>query len=202
MAGGLGGQAGRGTKAGTFMSFGYWEVTLAVLIPAILYASWIDYSQRRVPNWLNASLATVGLIMQGTFFGWSGVGVGLLGLLVGLAVLILPWAMHGMGAGDVKLMAAIGAWLGPWLTLVSFAAGAIIGGIVALVMIFATGRAVHAYVNLQTILSKFRRWETAFAEYGGAKTFGATSQLLPYGVPLTAGTIGVLLTHYFGGWLP
>ncbi len=184
------------------MSFGYWELTLAILIPALLYASWIDYSERRVPNWLNASLAAAGLIMQGVFFGWQGVGNGALGLLVGLGVLILPWAMHGMGAGDVKLMAAIGAWLGPWLTLLSFAAGGIIGGGVALIMILWTGRAVHAYTNLQIIMSKFRRLNTAFSDFGGAKTFGESSLLLPYGVPLTVGTIGVLLTHYIGGWLP
>jgi Flp pilus assembly protein protease CpaA len=131
------GRAGRrratgvGIEAGTSMSFGYWELTLAILIPALLYASWIDYSERRVPNWLNAGLAAAGLIMQGVFFGWPGVASGALGLLVGLGVLILPWAMHGMGAGDVKLMAAIGAWLGPWLTLLSFAAGGLIGGVVA-----------------------------------------------------------------------
>ena len=91
--------------------------------------------------------------------------------------------------------------LGPWLTLLSFATGAIIGGVVAVVMILASGRALHAYANLQTILNKMRRAETMFGEYGGAKTFGKTSQLLPYGVPLTAGTICVLLTYYLGGWL-
>ena len=68
-------------------------------------------------------------------------------------------------------------------------------------MILSTGRAVHALTNMQTIMTKMRRFDTAFGEFGGAKTFGATSQLLPYGVPLTAGTIGVLLTHYLGGWL-
>lgn len=184
------------------MSVGYWEITLIVLIPAILYASWVDFSQRRVPNWLNGSLAAAGLITQGAFCGWQGVGTGALGLLVGFGVLILPWAMHGMGAGDVKLMAAIGAWLGPWLTLLSFVVGGLIGGVVALAMIFATGRTIHAYLNLQTILTKFRRLDTAFSDFGGLKTFGETSLLLPYGVPLTAGTIGVLLTYYFGGWLP
>ena len=183
------------------MSFGYWEVTLAVLIPGILYASWVDYSERRVPNWLNGLLAAAGLITQGVFFGWAGVGIGALGMLVGFAVLILPWLAHGMGAGDVKLMAAIGCWLGPWLTLLSFAAGALIGGVVALVMIFSTGRAIHAYTNMQTIIGKFRHWDTALGEYGGAKTFGESSQLLPYGVPLTVGTIGVLMTYYLGGWL-
>ena len=180
---------------------GYWEITLAILVPGILYASWIDYSQRRVPNWLNAALAAAGLITQGIYFGRNGVGYGALGLLVGFGLLIVPWLMHGMGAGDVKLMAAIGCWLGPWLTLLSFAAGGVIGGIAAIVMIASTGRAVHAITNFQTIMTKMRRWDTAFGEFGGAKTFGDTSQLLPYGVPLTAGTLGVLFVYYFGGWL-
>ncbi len=183
------------------MQVGYWELTLALLIPAILYASWVDYAERRVPNWLNAAIALVGLIAQASFAGWEGVFVGLLGLAVGFAVLIVPWLMHGMGAGDVKLMMAIGCWLGPWLTLLSFAVGGVIGGVAAVVMIVSTGRAVHAYTNLQTIYTKLRRWDTAFGEFGGARSFGDTSQLLPYGVPLTAGTIGVLLTYYFGGWL-
>ncbi|HMQ17181.1 MAG TPA: A24 family peptidase, partial [Phycisphaerae bacterium] len=176
--------------------WGFWETTLALLIPATLYASWIDYAQRRVPNWLNAAIALAGLGAQFLYFGWAGVGAGLLGLLAGFALLIVPWAMHGMGAGDVKLMAAIGCWLGAWLTFLSFAAGALVGGLVAVAMIVSSGRVVHAYSNLQTIRTKLRRWDTAFGEYGGARTFGNTSQLLPYGVPLTAGMIGVLLTYY------
>lgn len=183
------------------MNMGYWELTLLLLIPATLYASWIDYAERRVPNWLNATIAVIGIALQGAFFGWSGVTTALLGLLVGFGVLIVPWLMHGMGAGDVKLMAAIGAWLGPTLTLWSFAVGAIFGGITAVIMILSSGRLAHALANLQTIRTKLRRWDTAFGEYGGARTFGATSQLLPYGVPLTAGTIAVLLTAYVGGWL-
>jgi prepilin peptidase CpaA len=179
---------------------GYWEVTLAIMVPGVLYASWIDYAERRVPNWLNASLAAAGLIAQGIYAGWSGVGTGALGMLVGFSVLIVPWLMHGMGAGDVKLMAAIGCWLGPWLTLVSFAVGGVIGGVAAVAMIASSGRAAHAMANVQTILTKVRRWDTAFSNFGGAKTFGDTSQLLPYGVPLTAGTLIVLLGHYFGGW--
>ena len=183
------------------MHLGYWELTLALLIPAILYASWIDYAQKRVPNWLNAAIAAAGLTAQAVYFGWGGLGWGAFGLLIGFLVLIGPWLLHGMGAGDVKLMAAIGAWLGPWLTLYSFAAGAILGGVAAIVMITSTGRTVHAITNLQTIVTKMKRLDTAFGTFGGAKTFGDTSQLLPYGVPLTGGTIAVLLTNYLGGWL-
>lgn len=183
------------------MTLGYWELTLAMLIPAILYASWIDYAERRVPNWLNAAIAVVGLAMQATFFGFSGISAGMQGMLIGFAVLILPWLMHGMGAGDVKLMMAIGCWIGPVLTAWSFGVGAVIGGIAAIVMITSTGRTQHALLNMQTIMVKMKRLDTAFGEYGGARTFGNTSQLLPYGVPLTAGTIGVLLTYYAQGWL-
>src|SRR5512136_1730736 len=160
------------------MHWGYWDVTCAILVPGVLLASWIDYRYRKVPNWLNATLALVGFAIQFAFHGSEGLTTGLLGLLVGFGVLIVPWLMHGMGAGDVKLMAAIGCWLWPWLTLLSFAAGAIIGGLVAVVMIYATGRTVHALTNLQTIMTKMRRLDTAFGEFGGAKSFGNTSQLL------------------------
>jgi prepilin peptidase CpaA len=183
------------------MVLGFWELTIALMVPGILYASWIDFAQRKVPNWLNAAIAVAGLIAQAVYFGADGVGWGLVGMLVGFGVLIGPWLMHGMGAGDVKLMMAIGCWLGPWLTLYSFAAGAVIGGIAAVAMIFSTGRTVHAMANMQTIMVKMRRLDTAFGTFGGAKTFGDTSQLLPYGVPLTAGTLGILFTGYFGGWL-
>ena len=184
------------------MNIGFWEITLAVMVPGILYAAWVDYAQRKVPNWLNAAIAAIGFIVQASFFGWTGIGWGAAGLAVGFALLIVPWLMHGMGAGDVKLMMAMGVWLGPWLTLVSFVVGAIIGGLVAIIMIVSTGRTIHAMANMQTIMTKVKRFDTAFGEYGGARTFGSTSQLLPYGVPLTVGTIGVLLTYYIGGWLP
>lgn len=179
----------------------YWTLTLLLLIPSTLYAAWIDYSERRVPNWLNGAIALGGLLAQAACFQWAGLATGLLGMLVGFGLLIVPWLMHGMGAGDVKLMAAIGCWLGPWWTFWSFAVGAIIGGVVAVVMIVSTGRTVHAITNMQTIRTKLKSLDTAFGEFGGARTFGHTSQLLPYGVPLTAGTIGVLLAGYFGGWL-
>ena len=47
------------------MDFGFWETTWAVLVPGILLASWIDYSQHRVPNWLNLSLIVAGFCAQG-----------------------------------------------------------------------------------------------------------------------------------------
>jgi len=180
------------------MDFGFWQTTCGILIPGVLLASWIDYSQRRVPNWLNALLIVMGLIVQACYFGTAGLAAGTLGLLTGFGLLIVPWLMHGMGAGDVKLMAAIGVWLGPLLTLYSFALGAIIGGITAAVMILSTGRLRMACINIGVILAKCTTPHAVFSEVGSAKSFGPTSQLLPYGVPLTAGTLLVLAAKMFG----
>lgn len=182
------------------MEFGFWHVTCAILVPGILWASWIDYAERRVPNWLNLTLLLAGFAVQGWFHGWSGMGTGALGMLVGFGLLIIPWMMHGMGAGDVKLMAAIGVWIGPKLTFYSFALGAVIGGLAAVVMILSTGRLKMACANASIILSKCTNSKTLFSDFGSAKSFGKTSQLLPYGVPLTAGTLIILAAKMFGWW--
>jgi len=182
------------------MEFSFWQTTCGILIPSVLLASWFDYAQRRVPNWLNALLIVMGFIVQACYFGTAGLATGTLGLLTGFGLLIVPWLMHGMGAGDVKLMAAIGVWLGPLLTLYSFALGAVIGGLAAAVMILSTGRLRMACVNIGVILAKCSSSHAVFSEAGSAKSFGITSQLLPYGVPLTAGTLIILAAKMFGWW--
>ncbi len=182
------------------MEFGFWQVTCAILIPGILWASWIDYAQRRVPNWLSAAILLVGFGVQAAYFGSDGMSTGLLGMLTGFGLLIVPWMMNGMGAGDVKLMAGIGVWLGPALTLYSFALGAIIGGVAAVVMVLSTGRLRMACANIGIILAKCSSRSTLFSEYGSANSFGGSSQLLPYGVPLTGGTLLVLAAKMYGWW--
>ncbi len=182
------------------MDSGFWQLTCAILVPGILLASWIDYAQRRVPNWLNLLLIVIGFVVQGMYFGFSGLAAGFWGMWTGFGLLIVPWLMKGMGAGDVKLMAAIGVWMGPLLTLYSFALGAVFGGVAAVVMILSTGRLRMACVNVGVILAKCSNPQTAFSEFGSAKSFGATSQLLPYGVPLTAGTLVILAARVFGWW--
>ncbi len=182
------------------MTVEFWHVTCGVMVPGILLASWIDYAQRRVPNWLNLALIVTGFAVQGWFFGGSGAWNGFLGMLTGFGLLIVPWLMHGMGAGDVKLMAAIGVWLGPWLTLCSFLVGVVFGGLAAVAMILSTGRLRHACTNIGVIMAKCSNPATMFTEFGSAKSFGTTSQLLPYGVPLTAGTLVVLCGKILGWW--
>ena len=176
----------------------YTQLMIATVVPCTVLACWIDYSARKVPNWLNAALAAGGIIAQTAYFGTSGLWASLLGMAVGLGVLIVPWAMHGMGAGDVKLMAAIGAWFGPWMCFLAFAIGAVVGGVISVVIITAARKWFHAAANMGTILTKISRKDTVFSEFGSAKGFGATSSLLPYGIPLSIGAWLVLMFPAIG----
>lgn len=176
----------------------YRELMLLVVIPATLLACWIDYAQRKVPNWLNAALAAAGIAAQAAYIGWAGVGNAAAGMAVGIAVLIIPWAMHGMGAGDVKLMGAIGAWFGPWLCLAAFCVGAIVGGIIAVAMITVSRKWQYAAANMAVIMTKVQSKEHVFSEFGSARGFGKTSSLLPYGIPLSIGAWLVLWASHLG----
>lgn len=176
----------------TLLPKDYWTFVAFVVPLATLYACMVDFREHRVPNWLNGALAAAGILARATYEGWAGVGTALLGLLVGFGVLIIPWAMHAMGAGDVKLMAAIGAWFGPSAILAAFVVGTLVGGVIAVIMILAARKQGHALINLGTILNKCSSVRTAFSDYGSVKSFGSTTTLLPYGIPLTVGALTVL----------
>ena len=103
-------------------------------------AAVIDLRTRRVPNVLTMIMASVGIAAAAAGVGRIGVTAACAGCVLG-AVLMLPGHVLGAtGAGDVKLLAAAGALLGPGLTLRAFVATVIAGGIIALVVAVHRGR--------------------------------------------------------------
>jgi prepilin peptidase CpaA len=99
-----------------------------------------DLRTHKIPNWLTVSMAAAGLGGSLYLSGWAGLTQSATGLLVGLGVFFIPYMMGGMGGGDVKLMAALGALLG--MTRVFWVAlyGALWGGLLALIVLFAKKR--------------------------------------------------------------
>jgi prepilin peptidase CpaA len=97
-----------------------------------LWIAWGDLRTRRIPNYLTLGTAVAGLAFNFMTQGLPGLVSGILGILLGFAFLILPYLWGGMGAGDVKALAALGAWLGPKLTVFLFCYMGIAGGIIAL----------------------------------------------------------------------
>jgi prepilin peptidase CpaA len=105
-----------------------------LLIPLVLtlWIAWGDLRTRRIPNYLTLGTAAAGLAFNFMGHGLPGLADGILGMLLGFAFLILPYLWGGMGAGDVKALAALGAWLGPRLTVYLFCYMGIAGGVIAL----------------------------------------------------------------------
>lgn len=168
------------------------EVPAAViwLVSAVLIeAAVIDGLQLRVPNWLTFHFLVGGLAFAAWTGGQQTLMWSLAGAGVGLVSLLPLYAIGGMGAGDVKLMAGLGAWVGPWLVLKAFVCTAIAGGVIAVGMIVASGDLVRHWVLFHTIGHEILtvRSPAALAERAGERK--KTMMLLPYGIPIAVGSI-------------
>jgi prepilin peptidase CpaA len=86
----------------------------------------IDFRTRKIPNWLTVPAVLAGLAYHGISHGGTGALYALAGFALGFCLLLLPWLLGGGGMGDVKMLAALGAWLGPVLILVAFGLGAML----------------------------------------------------------------------------
>lgn len=105
-----------------------WWPTLAVLA----IATFTDLRSRRIPNWLVLPFLAAGIGVSTWFHGWHGLEQSLAGLALGGVLFgILCW-MGGMGMGDVKLCAGIGAWIGPAQMALALVATGIVGGVMAI----------------------------------------------------------------------
>jgi prepilin peptidase CpaA len=88
------------------------EVFAGLLTAFIVAISVFDLRERRIPNLIVFPAAIIGLTLNLVMRGWEGLGFGLKGLAVGFALLFIPYLVGGMKAGDVKFLAAIGAFTG------------------------------------------------------------------------------------------
>jgi len=124
---------------------------LLVVMIATIVAAVTDIRNFKVYNILTLPLLITGLIFHAATEGLAGVSSSLLGALFGFAALVIVYVMGGMGAGDVKLMAGVGAWLGLPLTSYVLIASSLAAGIVA-VWLMILNRGVHeTWINLQVL---------------------------------------------------
>jgi prepilin peptidase CpaA len=126
------------------------HIAAAVLV---VFAGLFDFRERRVPNWLSLSGVLLGLALNGVTDGADGVKNALLGAGLALLIYVPLWLLHAMGAGDAKLMAAIGAIVGPRNWFAIFFVTAILGGIVAVVAVLLKGRSRQTLGNIYQILT-------------------------------------------------
>ena len=115
-------------------------LVLVIVAAATTAAAFIDLRTRRVPNAYTLPLAACGVLLGAAGWGTAGVGGALAGWAVGLLLMLPGYLIGATGGGDVKLFAALGAFLGPWLIAVALMHTAIAGAVLALVVATSRGR--------------------------------------------------------------
>jgi prepilin peptidase CpaA len=146
-----------------------------------------DWRTQRIPNYLTYGGALAGIVFQTAVMGWAGLVQALLGLFLGLVLLLLPYILGGMGAGDVKALAALGAWLGPMGCFSVFCYMGLAGGLMSLGVLIRNGT-LWNYLRRGWILLHnlvLCRGQKIIVE-----TLTPTSELtpgLPYGVAIALG---------------
>lgn len=175
----------------------FFDSRTGILILLLIVAAVSDIRTRRIPNWLVVSGAIYGIIHNTAFpltphdnllFPLSGLGLGLL--------LFLPlYLVRAMGAGDVKLLAMIGAFLGPTETFYAALAAMVVGGVLALLAVLARGSTLAMFKN---IASMFQLGAVSIAS-GSAPSMqiapSVTAGKVPYAVAIAIGTIGYMVLH-------
>ena len=172
----------------------------AILLTLVLGAAVYDVRYRRIPNWLTVSGLLIGLALntflsgwpgQGTFLheGWPGLRFSLLGFAVGFGFYLVLYRLRAMGAGDVKLMAAVGAMVGweNWFGI--FVITAVIGGTMAVIVVIAKKRFTKTFSNVGFILHEMKSGRPAYVAREELDVKNPKALGLPHGAVIAVGTL-------------
>ena len=152
-----------------------------------------DLQSRRIPNWLTFGAAGAALVFHTTAPAGGGFLVAAGGWFCGALILFLPFALRGLGAGDVKLVAALGAWLGPmtaiWLGLYAGVAGFVMSLVVAV---------YHGYLRtaFRNIWFLLQHWTVnGVRPLEEVSLEGSRGPRLAYALPIFAGLVMATWWH-------
>lgn len=157
-----------------------------ILISALVAASLTDIAHRRIPNVITYPLAAFGLLYHLNASGMNGLIFSFSGILAGAGLLLLFHLLGGMGAGDVKLMAAVGAILGPADVFTAFLYSALIGGLYALVVLWRHGALQDTYYRIASVAGSLILMRTMQNSVVSPR---ANLPRLCYGLAISLGTV-------------
>lgn len=176
------------------------DLRIDALLLLLLTAAVTDYRSFRIPNWLTLGGILFALVSAPFFTGrpWEALGWAVCGLLIGFFALLPFYAVGVMGAGDVKLMAMVGAFIGVPGIVYAVLATFIVGGVLAIAVILRRGVFSRALGNIRMLMQTL-----ALSAFGGIrpdvqmdsrKSVGK----LPYGISIGLGTAGVVVARQLG----
>lgn len=159
-------------------------VIIAVVV-LIIFAGYTDYRKRLIENRLTLPAIAVGFLLNFIGHGWQGILLSSLGLMTGIGLLLIPFLFGKLGAGDVKLIGAIGAMLGSHSILNVVLYMALAGGAFAISASLLNNSLNNTINRVRLLLGKLFRRKTT----DGKSAYTPSGQMIPYGLAIGAGTI-------------
>jgi len=144
-------------------------------------AAVIDVWSRRIPNWITFGTLALGLVLNTWLHGVEGLLAALVGAALGIGLLLPFYVMGGIGAGDVKLLGAVGALVGPQALISVALYGALVGGVMSVMALLRNGRLSLALGDV-LIRHRLPARSGALGSYGVAIALGVLLSLILPGV--------------------
>jgi prepilin peptidase CpaA len=166
-----------------------WWPTLIVLS----VATFTDLRSRRIPNWLVLPFMLAGICVSGWLQGLSGVERSLSGILLGALLLGILYWLGGMGMGDLKLCAAIGAWIGPTQLLFALVITSMAGGVMALCWAAAGGFLGDLFLGAGDLVFGFTK--RGLRPHPELILSNPSARKMPYAPAIAIGTIVSFFSH-------
>jgi len=173
------------------------------LTAALFWAAVQDLRTRRIRNWLTLSLLLAGVAQSFLPGRTVSPGESALGVLIGFALPLLLFVIGALGGGDVKLLTAIGAWIGAAGILQVFAVEAILGMLMVLTQAAVTGRFRALLHNSAVVAINLWHLNDVGLEHVTAtgRSCRSVDRPLPFAVPVFAATLIVVYVSVCGGRL-
>jgi prepilin peptidase CpaA len=182
--------------------FGWIAGISGILLTAFVIAvSIFDFRHRRIPNFLVFPAAATGLVFNLYWKGWSGLGFGMKGLATGFVLLFLPYLVGGMKAGDVKFLAAIGAFTGPADVIRILLATVLFYPLMAFIAVFRAGKWKVTWLRFRRVLYGFLGFFLPGMRLFALRLDGQDDKTIasvktPFGVSIAAGTLIAIYTGF------
>ncbi len=167
-------------------------IAQAIAVATVVACAAFDWRSRRIPNFVTVPALGAGLLLYGLAGGWAGLAFSAKGLALGAGLFFIPYFLGGMGAGDVKLMGAVGALLGWQITLAALFYTALSGGIMAAIVMLRRKMVGATFAGMGAmfqILFASMRLPSADSIEGKGLT-------IPYALPIAVGTAAALIVKW------
>lgn len=156
-----------------------------ILLAVLVTAAMTDLRSFKIPNWLTMPAMVAGLLSHALINGFPGVLFSLKGLGLGLALFLILYLMGGMGAGDVKLLAAVGSYIGPEGVLSAGIMAMLLGGLYAIAMMISYWGVRGSLTQMLAILKTCALMPRSYGTLASVKT----QPQLRYALVIGLGTV-------------